>query len=325
LVDVTPDGSVWLSSDTGSSGLFRLGEEPVFEDVDILPPYLEVAPDGSLWAIGEVSDDHRGIFSFDDEGWTLRATTMVVPHALAIGPDGTVWVAGIDGDKHCPDIEDDGCAGTVLFRLEDDGSPTTIEDWSDVYDGDAHWLQLAVSPDGDVWLIGESDDPQVAGAVLRFDGEGWEAIPGPEGWAPGEMGRSLANGPAGTHWVVATRDDGEWNRGDLARYDDAGWTTFTDADGVEPWGDMAWAWAYMDLPTVAADGSLWLQGIETVTDEGHCGGAAHYDGTTWTSYLGDSCIRDLAIAPDGSAWLRADSGTSVATYVITPEAVAGTE
>ncbi len=50
MVDVTPDGGVWLSGDEGRHGLFRLGEEPVFEDRGGWPPYREVAPDGSLWA-----------------------------------------------------------------------------------------------------------------------------------------------------------------------------------------------------------------------------------------------------------------------------------
>jgi hypothetical protein len=54
---------------------------------------------------------------------------------------------------------------------------------------------------------------------------------------------------------------------------------------------------------------------------------AHYDGTTWTSYLVDSCIHDLAVAADGSVWLRADDilGVTVNTYVIRPEPGATTE
>ena len=106
--------------------------------------------------------------------------------ALAVGPDGTVWVMGVDWDKHCPDIEDDDCSGTVLLRLEDDGSLTTIEDWSDVYDGDANPFQLAVSPDGDVWLVGRGVAIPGAEVLLRFDGEGWEAIPVPRGGTPVE-------------------------------------------------------------------------------------------------------------------------------------------
>jgi len=303
MVDVTPDGSVWLSVDEGDHGLFRLGEEPVFEGPWDHLRYWEVAPDGSLWAIGigGVPDDRSGIFSFDGEGWTLRATTGGDPHALAVGPDGTVWVN----------------ADSALLRLEDDGSRTTIEDWSDVYGGDANWLELAVTPDDDVWLVGTPHYPQGAELLLRFDGEGWEAIPGPEGWNPGDMGRYLDVGADGTLWVKANA------AGDLARFDDPGWTTFTEADGVEPWGEASYF--DTDLLNVAADGSLWLLGSPTASPPG-CGGVSHYHGTTWTSYLLDSCIHDFAIAPDGSVWLGADDMASpLRLYVITPEAVAGTE
>ena len=139
----------------------------------------------------------------------------------------------------------------------------------------------------------------------------------------------------------ASRELGDANRGELARHDDAGWTTFTDADGVEPWHDPSGYWGFMVPPTVAADGSLWLERIEghgCRDDAGlacgaRCGGAAHYDGTTWTSYLEEYCISDLAIAPDGSVWLGAeapyDDDTDIhgpsGLYVITPEAVAAKE
>jgi hypothetical protein len=322
VVDVTPDGSVWFSANVGSEGLYRLGAEPVFGAVEGFPHYREVAPDGSLWAIGEVSDEPRGIYSFDGEGWTVRATPTDDLHALAVGPDGTVWVAGGDADKYCPDIEADECWGSVLLRLEDDGSLTTIEDWADVYDGDVNTSQLAVSPDGDVWLVGtQRGFGQRPDMLLRFDGEGWEAIPGPEGWNPSGRGRHryLDFGPDGTPLVKAGPTGG------LARFDDPGWTTFTEADGVEPWGKP---WGDPTpftggLLDVAADGSLWLLGSQT--DEA-CGGVAHYHGTTWTSYLAEHCVHHFAIAPDGSVWLGAGYiGGPNHLYVITTEAVASEE
>ncbi len=272
--------------------------------------------------------DGRGIFSFDGERWTVRATTTDRLYEFAVGPDGTVWLGAVDPDRHCPD-EVDACYDSALLRLEDDGSLTTIEGWSDVHDGDAWLGSQAVSPDGDVWLVGRGgetkDGTELAGALLRFDGEGWEAIPGPEGWAP-DGSDWLAIGPDGTLWVDAS---GDANRGALARYDDAGWTTFTDADGVEPWHDTSGYWGFFMPPTVAADGSLWLERFEGYD----CDGAAHYDGTTWTSYLEEYCISDLAIAPDGSVWLGAeapyDDDTDIhgpsGLYVITPEAVAAKE
>ncbi len=260
-VDVTPDGSVWLSDDEGRQGLFRLGEEAVFEFFKYTaswPPYLEAAPDGSLWALGKDPDWSDRIFSFDGEGWTERATTTddtLLFRALTIGPDGTAWVAASDRDQYCPISAD--CLGTVLIRLEDDGSLTAIEDWADVYDRDVSPDEVAVSPDGDVWLIGQGRSyPHGGEVLLRFDGEGWEAIPGPEGWKPGMLGRSLDFDPEGALWVKANETGG------LARFDDPGWTVFTEADGVEPWGGLGWF--YMDLLTVAADGSLWLNGLPTI-------------------------------------------------------------
>jgi hypothetical protein len=320
VVDVTPDGSVWFSANVVGQGLYRLGAESVFEHIEGFPHYREVAPDGSLWAIGEVSDEGRGIYSFDGEGWTQRATTTDDLLALAIGPDGTVWVTADDADKHCPDIEADECWGTVLLRLADDGSLTAVEDWAGAYDGDVNASQLAVSPDGDVWLVGTQrwQRPEV---LLRFDGEGWEAIPGPEGWNPGGRGRHryLDFGPDGALWVKADATGG------LARFDEPGWTTFKEADGVEPWGKP---WGDPSpftggLLDVAADGSLWLLGSQT--DEA-CGGVAHYRGTTWTSHLAERCVHHFAIAPDGSVWLGAGYvGGPSHLYVITPEAVAGKE
>jgi hypothetical protein len=319
VMDVTPNGSVWLSSRLGSSGLFRLGEEPVFEDPAANPPYREVAPDGSLWGLGGVSGGLEGLFSFDGEGWTVRATTTDGGlTALAVGSDGTVWVAAIDRDKYCPDIEDGDCSGIALLRLEDDGSLRTIEDWSDVYDHDASAVQLAVSSDGDVWLVGRPRGYiQRAEVLLRFDGEGWEAIPGPERWNPGDMGRYLEFGPDGALWVRANAAGG------LDSFDDPGWTTFTEADGLQSW--YVQGNSETDVLEVAADGSLWLLGSPNEAGRG-CG-VTRYDGTTWTSYLveSESCVDEFTLAPDGSVWLRAAEGGWLHTYVITPEAVAATE
>ena len=300
-----------MSSLDGMQGLFRLGEEPVFEYPSRLPrwpPYLEVAPDGSLWSIGAVPGDRdlTGIFSADGEGWTMRTASNNIG-ALAIGPDGTVWVV----------------PGTVLMRLEDDGSLTAVADWADVYEGYVSPYEVAVSPDGDVWLIGTGRDDPAVEALLRFDGEGWDAIPGPAGWDPRPELRQLGFGLDGALWVNTSGSDS----GGLARFDDPGWTVFTEADGVEPWGGEFWEscapTTSRDLFAVAPDGSFWLNG------RGSCG-VAHWDGRTWTSYLVDSYVLDVAVAPDGSVWLRAhvpgrDPAMDVQTYVIRPEAAATTE
>ena len=323
-MDVTPDGSVWLSGDEGRQGLFRLGEEPVFEySVPASgPPYLEVAPDGSLWAIGEDPDGATASsrsMARDGQNGRPRPTTRSCSGRWPSAPTGRSGWRRATGTSPAPTRAD--CTGTVLLRLEDDGSLTAIEDWADVYDGDVSPDEVAVSPDGDVWLIGQGRSyPHGGEALLRFDGEGWEAIPGPEGWKPGMLGRSLDFGPDGALWVNASTrdDDGTWA---------ASPASMTPAGPCSP-RPMASsrgagrAGSYTDLLTVAPDGSLWLNGRPTAAG---CGGVAHWDGTTWTSYLGDSCIHDLAIAPDGSVWLRADADGRVNTYVIRPEAGATTE
>jgi sugar lactone lactonase YvrE len=310
-VDITPDGDVWLSGD----GLtFRLGEEAESRfPVAIWPPYPEVAPDGSLWATSETA-----IYSFDGEEWAVQATTSdgaLRFGSLAIGHDGTVWVMD--------------WTGMVLLRLEEDGTLAPIEAGADVYSGLVSPDEIAVSPDGDVWLVGmvRGTAPD-AEALLRFDGSEWEVIPGPESFLNHPVGNSLDIGPDGTLWVNTSNGySGPQGVGGLARLDDAGWTTFTEAVGVQAWGGQGFI--ATDLLAVAPDGSLWMNGA--ADDEG-CGGVAHYEGVMWASYLVEFCIHDLAIAPDGSAWLRANTyGTDgnplggVDTYVITPEAAAASE
>jgi hypothetical protein len=304
--------------------MYRLGDEATFQVPDDIGwiHRLDVGPDGSLWSIANTSDY---IQSFDGQTWTKRTGPTgddLLLGTLAIGPDGTVWVAASDRDKYCPDTDSADCIGTILLRVEDDGTMTTIDDWADVYAYD----ELAVSPDGDVWLIGmERWDGPEAEALLRFDGEEWEVVPGPEGFMNVPWGNSLDIGADGALWVNTS--NGYWGAqgvGGLARFDDPGWTMFGEADGVEPWG--AQGFIATGLLEVAPDGSLWMNG--SPGDDG-CGGVAHYDGTTWTSYLRPYCVHDLSVAPDGSAFVRAeleqvswgDSSWKVGLYVITPEAV----
>ena len=81
----------------------------------------------------------------------------------------------------------------------------------------------------------------------------WELVPGPEGLVNQPGGQSLDIGPDGTLWMNAGG-----RTGGLARFDDSGWTVFTEADGVEPWGGQGWI--PTDLLTVAPDGSVWMNG-----------------------------------------------------------------
>ena len=66
-----------------------------------------------------------------------------------------------------------------------------------------------------------------------------------------------------------------------------------------------------------------------------CDGIVSFDGETVTCFLRDRCIYGMDIAPDGHVWLQGGepgevprqhgSPTTIHTYVITPEAISGTE
>ena len=322
-VDVTPDGSVWVGGGDGEQGLFRLGDASTFDDPTAWQPFKEVGPDGSLWTIGE-----EGIYRFDGQAWAawmdwhdVGLWDDVTPGGLAIGPDGTAWGVGSARDERCL-VTPQVCPFTVLIRIDTDGSTTTVHDWHDAYAGQVAWDELAVSPDGDVWLIGmvDSDGPE-AEALLRYDGE-WEVIPGPDWFVNNPLGHSIAFGPGGLLWVNTNHsDDGGGRAGGLARFDGTEWTTFTAADGVEDWGEQGFF--ATDLLAIAPDGGVWMNGHPGATGGG---GVAHYDGTRWTSYLQDLSVHDLDISPDGSVWVRADAyrgihpAEDVHTFVINPEA-----
>jgi hypothetical protein len=193
---------------------------------------------------------------------------------------------------------------------------------------------LSVTDDGVVWLMTEAtEDGSVS--FLRFDGTDWGVVPGPESfradplWGTGPLSASVSRD--GMLWMAG---DGLAPHLSLARLDEEGWTIFTEADGIEPWGGQtAWWGTTMDTLWAAPDGSVWVNASTATirSDEGPgCDGLARFDGETWQSFFSGSCISDLDFAPDGSIWVVAQEGQgwenrTVHTYVITPEAVAASE
>ena len=134
----------------------------------------------------------------------------------------------------------------------------------------------------------------------------------------------------GTLWAAG---DGLAPHLSLARLDEEGWTVFTEADGVKPWGGQrAWWGTKMDTLWAAPDGSVWVNAsVPVIRADGSlgCDGLARFDGETWQSFFSGSCISDLDFAPDGSVWVVAQErqggeSRTVHTYVITPGAVTGT-
>ncbi len=278
--------------------LLRLGEAEEWSyDPDLLESGQVAAagPDGRLWT---VSSEGR-LRVFDSGSWTDEHGIASDVGAVAVGGDGTVWALG-----------DRGLMWTFA------GGDWESSDWADVYDGEA--IELAATDDGEAWLLGISHLGDAAvPAFLHFDGSAWQVVPSPDGAYPY---LTFDVGPDGTVWAGA---DTSMPSRSLARLDDSGWTVFTAADGVEPWGghgQQMGGRAPRNLE-VAPDGSAWVNAAG-------CDGVARFDGQTWTPYLAGSCISDFDIAPDGSVWVVArsqDGSSGVDTYVIRPEAVVTVE
>ena len=318
------DGSVWLFDWPDSS--VRLGDEADHGWGAASPEHaVGVGSDGTLWRV----DTTGSISSFDGRTWTehtpaINSDDRWNQSTLKVGPDGTVRALAMQGGLACSDPIRAECRHTVLISIGGDRAPTTTRGWSDIYDGPIAADALVVSPDGEVWLMGvrgtqTSGDVQV---LLRYDGQEWQVVEVPDGLRNAWAGQSFDIGPDGTLWAAV----GYGSEDGLARLDDAGWTVFTQADGVRPWGTDGF------VPTdhlhVAPDGSVW---VNAEGDGSSCGGVANFDGMTWIGFLSNLCVHDMDIAPDGAVWVRAGTFTwrggfeywdPPATYVITPKVVA---
>ncbi len=207
----------------------------------------------------------------------------------------------------------------MLIRVDETGT-STARGWEEVYAGHLSGHKPVVSPDGDIWLAGVGDEPfsYSVEAFLRYDGSGWHVVEVPDGLSTADMGSdSFDFGPDGTLWAaVASPDADLHNRNDgLARLDESGWTVFSAADGVRPWGREFWF--ATDYLRVAPDDAVWVNTAE-------CDGIASFDGTTWTPYLRGHCVDDFDITPDDAVWVlaSAEDDDPVHAYVITPESAA---
>ncbi len=308
LVMVDGAGAVWYI--VGDERYFRLGAE-------------------EEWPIGQGTDlrlmdivDGRLVTGSDD------LTDLLGPRSA------TPEVLGLDGGVSAIEVQADG----TLWLLRDGGSLVRVSlggiaeafSWKDVHDGLVGGL--AVTPDGDAWLMGRPEVGRYPAEVfLHFDGDDWEIVPVPAEsppdvlWAgPLASSEMFDVGPDGTLWTLW--DYGEPHRS-LARYDGPGWTIYGEADGVRPWGEPGWPFG--DVVRVAPDGSAWVVAAGPARDR--CGGLGRFDEESWASYLPDTCIDSYDIAPDGAVWVVGSGGDDGIrdgdheTYVITPEAVAASE
>jgi len=296
--------------------------------VDAFPSDVGVAPDGTVWAVFESPGGWR-VYS---KPWgsgheTQHSPTMVGLEPIEVTSDGTVWAVWLDDQE-----------GVVFGYLEADGW-TMVGEWP--FDGG----YLNVSDRGDVWAVippydwGFSKAHRfVDGAWRNEEGGGFE----PGGWGfmtPADVGVD------GTFWGIREHA--------LIRFDGTEWTTFEPPDWSQPdvamrqLADDGWVPDHLDgdrwgEPHVAPDGSLWVPSQLGVYHRdgdlggGHqvvCGhgidGVARFDGETWSRLLQGRCVEAMDIAADGSVWLLASKSDAryplAHVFVITPEAVAGTQ
>jgi hypothetical protein len=323
---IAPDGVVWVYSE--HTGLFHLAGAEAQKAASPLGSMV-VAADGSVWL---TDDGTERIRSFDGATWAEYGSGAQDGREwldLSTGPDGTVWAVALDTG-----CSTDPTLCYVPVRIDADGAITDVPVGDDILDQPLWVDDLAVAPDGDVWMtvLAEPGGWDVA-TLLRYDGTAWEAVAPPEGTlsqqAFGHAGQALGFAPDGTLWI-GTSDTPDGNTG-LARLDDSGWTVFSAEDGVRPWGTWWGVWVYIANLQVAPDGSVWVNAASENSVDGGCGGIARFDGVTWTTYLAGTCVHDLGIAPDGAVWVEASVDTTsggpgpVGLFVITPEASLTTE
>jgi hypothetical protein len=324
-----PDGSVWLfwpdeSFRLGQPNASRWGRDPLpwgTED-------FEIAPDGTVFRVSSGLRYRAPNGQWQSVGYP---TTFL---GVEAAPDGTLW--GVWPNEYRCDKNTtgagDGCASYVS-RLDLRDNDDTVGHASPAFKNHryAGLVGFWVTDDGTIWLW-DMWQPTKGGrhkhSLTRSDGKDFERVDLPTGIRKAEPWMLTADMNAdGTLWAKR----GLGGAATLARFDGSKWTTFDESDGVPPLGGH-----YQGHPgflRVGPEGSVWVNPLgdwETTGNE--CDGIANFDGEVWDRYLPGICIYAMDVAPDGSIWLqggvmrRAGSGFEpVETYVITTEAVAGTE
>jgi len=300
------DGSIWVEVWAEyDEGLIQLGEQgtldPQLELWDWGAEDFEVASDGTVWAVMG-TEQEVALRSHDGQAWT---THRVVDRNdgpgfddVEIASDDVVWAYLKDGG---------------IGYLAGDGTTWHDAGWP-VTRQPSRYHSPWFTPIGtEAWVADEQDLWHYA------DGQ-WQQI---------DHGK-LETGalPSGALWDRDLYADPQY----LYRHDETGsrrWD-FAEQD-MRPAG---WHWGKYD---VAPDGNYWAGWPVVVPEEAiRCVGISRFDGLAWEQHLPGECIGDMDIAPDGSVWLIAwegpynmsgwpADGAGPNLYVITPEAVAGTE
>jgi hypothetical protein len=275
--------------------------------------------DGGIWLLRP-----QRFFRLGNDEWLAWATEKPkYVHDFEVAPDGTVWVhaeggpsdviQSFDGEGWTThgdttvggdvEVTPDGIVWSMWWdpaRRVPVFGYLTEDGWQALADGVFVRSLRVASPD-DIWGI--EMDFLGPDHFVRFVDGAWERMD--------DVDLPLAAlGPDGTFWGAFLGDD------DLVRFDGSEWSRWPPEDTGFHAGP--------DGVEVATDGSVWYA---SGSPEDNCGGVARFDGVTPDRYLSGLCVEAIDINTDGSVWLLAtEAGADLRdVYVITPEAVAGTE
>ena len=341
------DGSLWVrdqpashflggevpAEQDGDDRLLRLGTPGIVDasGVNDFRPDISVAPDGTLWALGDrigwpvYGNGSRQLLSLVDGEWTEHAAPQDrMLTGIETPADGSVWVsAAVGTGEGCPngDVGRVAAGGRLAVARLVDGEwvEEAIEPALRAGDGGS----LAVGPDGTALLGTTYFNSCHSGAWLGI------VERAEDGWAPSftadpEADRVLpgvgpiAIGSDGTTWAYQSLSNiGEgvptWGPRLLRRTDGA-WEILGDDESVPALvGTQTWEsrmavspegrlWIALDGPWVIDAHRDWDDRSIAATLDGLCAGLLSYDGTSWSQHLSGSCVSDVSAAPNGVVW-----------------------
>ena len=236
-----PDGSVWVASEAGLARFDGTGWTDGSPEPGGSYGSLAASPEGTIWA----GSDERGgarVWRWDGAEWTKFARAELDPHGYAkvaiVGDQvflGTTagtyeriadsWNLSWDVTPARPGLSRLLATGDDELWVVDAQGVRHVEDgaWADELDWTTQaadsvflWSDLALGPDGTVWVAGPD-------GVAYRDGEQWEFIDSrPTGAitvdATGTVwvARSQARRSGGCQvWTLEKGGDGAWARGDV--------------------------------------------------------------------------------------------------------------
>lgn len=272
-------GDIWVGA---VDGIWRFSDEETSRKGRGDVADLTVAPNGTVWA-AFWSGNTFSVAGLENETWVNHPQPNGDFGNITANRDGTLWWAGSSGlhrlegrewvivDEALPQAFDVGQRGTLEVRVEaaPDGTMWVGAWWGMVpeaggltrFDG-TEWdeiplprgnatavYNLAVAPNGDLWVVLVESVPGTAGSwsLARFDGDTWSVFSEADGM-PQSIVYSMAVGPDGVVWLTQLANSGiPEASGGVVAFDGEQWTPFLEDENVQ---DVV----------VDSDGTIWLAG-----------------------------------------------------------------